>query len=68
MTKKIKRHNTWTRMSDSDGSRHASAEYDQVAFMDYHCSGSCNCGGRFEYRPTVGCMMCVKCGEIKIEC
>lgn len=60
--------NTWTNISDSDGSKHTSQEYEDARFNDRHCGHECKCGGQFQYRPTVGCMQCTKCGEIEICC
>jgi len=42
-------------------------EREQARDMDEFCGRDCKCGGRFVYRPTCGCMVCTKCGDVA-EC
>ena len=64
--------NTWINVADSVGLGGSWAttpqEREQAQFVDLHCACDCACGGRFEYRPTCGVLVCTHCGDIKTAC
>ena len=62
--------NTWINWADSDGGgglgMTTKLEKETATFMDGLQDNNCECGGQFQYRPTCGVMVCVKCGEIEM--